>query len=303
MWRVGLVGLLVARVAAADCEVASKPPISVEVAGTTATLTYDGRTRVIRAKTCDELAKSVAVVIEMVLAAMKAEPAPTEIDPTPEEPPSASDPPTTGEVPATPSASDPPMVGEVPATFDQPKPPVVSTPSAIDTEDPSIEVGAAIDPPSAVEHDAFASFGTSSSLGASMTLGVRSRWGSVSIAGELEGELPTDLAMGVSIVRTSAALVPCKHLGPFAACAVVRAGFDHGSGSGLMNARSAFEPRAEFGARLAWEQPVTEHLALQLRGELDLAATTSQFDVDNVAVWRSNRFAGLAGAGVVVRFP
>jgi hypothetical protein len=138
-----------------------------------------------------------------------------------------------------------------------------------------------------------------------LTLGLRSRWSTLSIAGELAGELPTDIAMnaGVSIVRASIALVPCKHVGAFAACAVARLGFDRGSGADLMRARSAYEPRAELGARLAWEQPVTEHLALQLRGELDLAATISQFDVDNAAVWRSNRFAGLAGVGVIVRFP
>lgn len=279
MWRVGFVGLLVARFASADCEVASKPPVSVEVVGTTATVTFDGRTRVIHAKTCDELAKSVAVVIEMVLAAVSAgEPEPT-VDPAPAIQP----------VPATPIAIDPPKLTDVP------EPPVAA----------AIAVRAAIERHSDVEHDALAAFGTSSALGASMTVGLRWRWSSVSIAGELEGELPTDLAMssGVSIVRASVALVPCKHLGAFAACAVARAGFDRGSGSNLMNARSALEPRAELGARLAWEHPVTDHLALQLRGELDLAATISQFDVDHVAVWRSNRFAGLAGAGVVVRFP
>jgi hypothetical protein len=280
MWRVGLVGLLVARIAAADCEVAGAPPVSVEVAGTTATVTFDGHTRVIHAKTCDELAKSVAVVIEMVLAAISAEdtdapPAAIEIEPAPVREP----------VPVPPVTIVAPVVDEVPV------PPF------------AIAVSSTIDRPSTVEHDALASLGTSSALGASMALGLRWRWSSVSIAGELEGELPTDLAMDVSIVRASIALVPCKHLGAFAACAVARAGFDRGSGSNLMNARSAFEPRAELGARLAWEQPVTEHLALQLRGELDLAATISQFDVDNAAVWRSNRFAGLAGAGVIVRFP
>jgi hypothetical protein len=284
MWRVGLVGLLVARVAAADCEVAGTPPVSVEVVGTTAIVTFDGRTRVIHAKTCDELAKSVAVVIEMVLAAIEAAPEPALIEPVAVDPP-ADDQPSAS---TKPNAIESPVVDEVPA------PPF---------ESPAIAVSATIDPPAPVEHDALASFGTSSSLGAALTLGLRWRWSSASIAGELAGELPTDLAMGVSIVRTSIALVPCKHVGAFAACAVARLGLDRGSGANLMNARSALEPRAELGARLAWEQPVTDHLALQLRVELDLAATISQFDVDNAAVWRSNRFAGLAGAGVIVRFP
>ncbi|HEX7701230.1 MAG TPA: hypothetical protein VF403_10920 [Kofleriaceae bacterium] len=88
MWRVGFVGLLVARVVSADCEVGTQPPVSVEVVGTTATLTFGGRTRVIHAKTCDELTQSVAVVIEMVLSALGAEPAidpptPTDIPPAP----------------------------------------------------------------------------------------------------------------------------------------------------------------------------------------------------------------------------
>jgi hypothetical protein len=289
MWRVGLLGLLLARVAAADCAITARPPVSVTVEGTTATLVFDGRTRVIEAQSCAELAKSVALVIDMVLAVPRDAPPPTTDGPDGRSPAVA---------PA--AASDPHDKSPQPSrTLDaQTRATVVA-----DTND--IVADAEASTPADVQHAFSIVLGTSTSLGEALTFGMRWQWDTISVSTELGGELPGGITTNadVSIVRTSAAFVPCKHVGPFSACGILRAGLDHGSGSNLMNGRSATELRSDVGARLAWEYPLTDHLAAQMRAEIDVATSASQFDVDQMAVWRSSRFAGLAGAGVVVRFP
>jgi hypothetical protein len=286
MWRVALLGLLVARVAAAECEISAQAPVSVDVVGTTATLTVNGRTRVIEAKTCEELAKSVAVVIKMVLAAPHDDSPPDSRSATTEADESAPTE-TRQEAPRSDAVLDPQTRATVVADMTE------------------VSASGEIDPLTETEHAVVAAFGTSTTLGEALTVGMRWRWDTVSVSTELAGELPggVELDANVSIIRVSAAFVPCRHSGDFAVCGVARAGFDHGSGSNLMNERAATEVRADLGARLAWERPVTDHFALQLRAELDVATTSSQFDVDEVAVWRNSRFTGLAGAGVVVRFP
>jgi hypothetical protein len=127
------------------------------------------------------------------------------------------------------------------------------------------------------------------------------------VAAELGGELaqPVTVTTGarVDVQRLAATLAACRRLDAFGICALARAGFDRGSGTGLMDARAASVPLLELGARVTWERPLTRRLALQLRGEGVVAATSSQFDVDDVAVWHSNRFEALAAAGVLVRFP
>jgi hypothetical protein len=138
----------------------------------------------------------------------------------------------------------------------------------------------------------------------SFAVGVRWRWGNTSIASEIAGTPPYDVVQDhVSVERASVAIAPCHHIGDFGVCGVLRVGLDRGVGTGLMGARSAVAPLAELGPRLAWEYGVTGFLSLQLAAEFDVAVTTAQFDVDNMEVWRSSRFAGLAGAGVIMRFP
>jgi hypothetical protein len=229
-------------------------------------------TRVIHASSCEELARSVAVVVEMVLPGIAALPEPQPLPP-----------------------SD--AVENAIAALKKIEP-VFQAPDFETTE--HIEV---VRP----HHDRFemtAFAGVSTSFGTELALGLRRRWGSMSLGGELAGALPDAVSEShAAVQRVSAALIPCDHLGALAVCGVVRAGVDRGVGQDLMDEHAAIEPLFELGSRLSWERPVTDHLALTLMAELDLALTSTQFDIDHVAVWHSSRFEGLAGAGVVVRFP
>jgi hypothetical protein len=146
-----------------------------------------------------------------------------------------------------------------------------------------------------------------SSFGTDAAVGMRWRGETYAVEAELDGELAPAVTVTtgarVDVQRLGATLATCWRLAAFDLCAVARTGFDRGSGSGLMDARSAILPLLELGARVTWELPLTERLALQLRGEGVVAATSSRFDVDNIEVWHSNRFEALAAAGVLVRFP
>jgi hypothetical protein len=259
---------------------ASDAKAGVEIVETdlTATVTLDdgdGHTlgpRIIHAATCDELARSVAIVVSIALPAIADLPEP---QPLP--------------------ASDAIKVVIAAVKLKEPVP-----------QKHDAEVARRFVPERRSSRDlAFvATLGMSSSLGTSLALGARWRWGATSIAGELAGTLPEDVAQSrVSIERASVAFVPCRHIGEFGVCGVLRVGIDRGAGNGLMDARSVVLPLVESGPRLAWEHDVTDAIALHVQAELDIDLTTSQFDIDQIAVWHSSRIAGLAGAGVVVRFP
>jgi hypothetical protein len=235
----------------------------------TITLDVDNRTfgaRVIHAETCDELARSVAVVVAMLLPSI--------------------------------TGLSTPLVAVLPERPDVPSPP-----------EAHIEPGAYVSTRADVEQPAHRAFemsaigGVSSARGMGLTVGARWRSGTASLGAELAGALEDVADDHVSVRRTSAALVPCRDFNTLAVCGLVRVGLDVGVGQGLMDAQTAWDPRFEVGSRLIWERPVTDRLSLALSGELGISLTSSQFDVDHVAVWRSSHFEGLAGAGVVVRFP
>jgi hypothetical protein len=243
----------------------------------TATVTIDdgdghiAGPRVIHADSCEELAGSVAVVISMSLPAIAALPEP---QPLPK--------------------SDAMRVVIAAVKLKEP------VPQAHDAE---IAGGVEIERPGDVKYSATASMGIASAVGMNIAAGIRVRWDDSSIAAEIAVTPPQEIvASHVSIERASIALAPCHHFGDVGACAVVRVGLDRGVGTGLMDARTAVVPLAELGPRLTWEHRLTDLFSVQLDAEVDLALTTTQFDIDHVAVWRTNRFAGLAGAGVVLRF-
>ncbi len=243
----------------------------------TATVTLDdgdghiAGPRVIHADTCDELVSSVAVVVSMSLPAIADLPEP---EPLPE----------SDAINVVIAAVK--LVNPVPQTHDAEMPGRVERSGAND-----------------VNYAASASMGASSAVGMNLAAGIRLRWGDLSIAGEIAGTPPEEVVQNhVSIERASIALAPCHHFGDLGACGVIRVGFDRGVGTGLMDARTTDAPLAEIGPRLTWEHRLTDLFSVQLDAELDLALTTTQFDIDHVAVWRTSRFAGLAGAGMVMRF-
>jgi hypothetical protein len=150
-------------------------------------------------------------------------------------------------------------------------------------------------------------FGVSSTLGTAVAIGRQWRGDTYAFDAELVGELSRTITVmtgpRVDVQRLAATVAACRRLGAFGVCGLARAGFDRGAGSGLVDEHSAMVPLLAVGVRATWEHPVTDRVALELGGEGVVAATSSQFDVDQVAVWHSSRFEALAAAGVLVRFP
>lgn len=238
--------------------------------------------RVIQARSCKELASSVAVVIAMALPAIENAVADSSavdavIAAAAEQPPAA---------PADPPPELVPVRGadrrsELVQTVEAPAP----------ARDRSVSVA----------------FGVSSTLGMTAALGMRWRRETYAIAAEVEGERAPSVTVSpgarVEVERFAASVAACRPLGAVDLCGLVRAGLDRGAGTGLMEARSAVEPLLAAGVRGAWAHPMTDRIALVLRVDALVAVTTSQFDADHVAVWQSNRFEALAAAGLLVRFP
>lgn len=148
---------------------------------------------------------------------------------------------------------------------------------------------------------------TSQGLQAQLLVGARIRRAAASLGVELRADVPRDYQVSsmasISVLRTQLSISPCVHAGPFAACALASAGAIHGSGDGLVSARSAYLPLLAGGARLAWEHPISARLALRVHLDLDALLTTSRFDVDHMEVWASPRFEGGAGLGIVAHIP
>jgi hypothetical protein len=247
--------------------------------------------RVLHAGSCDELARSVAVVVAMALPAIAdvqdRSAVETVIAAAPPAPAESSPPPAT--VPITTLPTAPPSIARMTEQRDD----AIAKEGDLATQPTDRALMIAI--------------GLSSSLGTAIALGLHWRGETYAVEAELGGELapPVTVMTGahVDVQRLAATLATCRRVAAFGICALVRAGFDRGSGSGLMDARSAVVPLLELGTRVTWDHPLTDRFVFQLRGEGVVAATSSQFDVDNVAVWHSNRFEALATAGVLVRFP
>jgi hypothetical protein len=232
--------------------------------------------RVVTAATCNELVKSVAVVIATALPDVQtdSEPVAVVID----EPPHVSTP--------TPVA-----IRFEPTTAD-------------------LDVALAVSEPSEAQTDVFVAGATGiTSAGADgqAIVGIRVRRNAASVGAELRGDAPQQLSadrMGtIGIARAQISISPCTHFGAFATCVVVGAGTIHGSGAGLTSAREAYTPLLTAGLRVTWEQPLTRRIALRIHFDADALLTTTQFDVDDMKVWESQRFEASAGLGVLAHFP
>jgi hypothetical protein len=233
--------------------------------------------RVVTAASCNELVKSVAVVIATALPDVQedSEAATVVVD----EPPRASTP------------------APVALTFDfEPATDLDVTPLASE--------------PSVSQTDVFVAGATGiTSAGADgqAIVGIRVRRNAASVGAELRGDAPQQVSadrMGtIGIARAQISISPCTHFGAFATCVVVGAGTIHGSGAGLTSAREAYTPLLTAGLRVTWEQPLTRRLALRIHFDADALLTTTQFDVDDMKVWESQRFEASAGLGVLAHFP
>lgn len=144
-------------------------------------------------------------------------------------------------------------------------------------------------------------------LAGQLIAGARVRSGALSVDAELRADAPQQVVLaqmaGIEVTRAQVSLGPCVHAGGFAGCAVASVGAFHGSGSGLVSARSAYSTLVAGGARVTWEHAITDRLALRLHAGVDALATTTVFDVDHMQVWVSPRIEGSAGIGVLAHFP
>lgn len=124
---------------------------------------------------------------------------------------------------------------------------------------------------------------------------------------ELQGTKAADVAVTpvgtATIWETSATGLACTHASVLLTCALATAGLSLGSSDHLDGAHLAVLPLFAIGARVEWEYPQRGFLALRLAAEGDVRATTAHLDVNNMPVWTSRRFEGLASGSVVVRFP
>jgi hypothetical protein len=256
--------------------------------------------RVVEAKSCGELVQSVALVVVMALPDQaSSEPAPVEepeqSEPAPVEEPAHAEPAPAAErkqverLPASPPVA-PPAVGRETAI-------VVSVEPSRDASGPA-------------NLDVFAAGGggiSTHGFAGQLILGARIERGRVSLAAEVRADAPEQLVVAqmasVRVFRSQLSLAPCVHAGAFAGCVVASAGAFHGSADGLASERSVYSPLLSTGARVIWEHPLTERLALRVHAGIDALVTTTSFDVDHMRVWVSPRFEGSTGVGVLAHFP
>jgi hypothetical protein len=106
-----------------------------------------------------------------------------------------------------------------------------------------------------------------------------------------------------TIWETSATALMCTHAKGLLTCALATVGLSLGSSDHLDGAHLVALPLLAAGARVEWEYPQDGLLAVRLAAEGAVRATTTHLDVNDMPVWTSRRFEGLASGSVVVRFP
>ena len=77
---------------------------------------------------------------------------------------------------------------------------------------------------------------------------------------------------------------------------------ERGNGIGLRAAQTAYTPVAATALRLMWEQPLRGALSIRAALEAQLLLGSTQFEVDFMPVWTSQRVEGSGGLGLVARF-
>jgi hypothetical protein len=139
-----------------------------------------------------------------------------------------------------------------------------------------------------------------------LLLGARWQRASRSWGVELRADTPESRDVGtmdrIDVWRTQVTASRCVHVGGFGGCALASLGTIYGSGVGLTNGRRAFTPLVAGGVRLMWRRELTARFALQLHMDLTTLLTRTEFDVDQMPAWTSDRFEGSIGAGIVARF-
>jgi len=143
------------------------------------------------------------------------------------------------------------------------------------------------------------------SLGATASVGVAR--GRASLAMELRFDAPTTLATPAGEARLWAAtgwLVPCARRSWLAGCALVGAGLQHGTGVGVVDARSGSSAWFGAGLRAAFRAALWERTALVFHADLLFVPSriATRLGQPPVEIWRTPLVSGALGVGVIHDF-
>lgn len=128
------------------------------------------------------------------------------------------------------------------------------------------------------------------------------RW---SLGLELRGEIPARLRTGIGTVSSalfSGTLSGCRRLWLASVCVIGAAGGQLSEGQGFADARSAWDPFAAAGARLALSIPLTAKLAVRAQGDALFPFTRTRLRVSQVVAYETPWVTAALGAGLELRF-
>ncbi len=129
-----------------------------------------------------------------------------------------------------------------------------------------------------------------------LSLDIELQWFTTeSVSLEPMGAVDVSIAIGV--------VVPCKHIGPFAACGLLGIGQLQGAGRDLVTTRSATTPYVAAGGRMAWVVDISSEIALRASLDVSASVTHTTLRVDDVAVWDTPAATAIVGLAAVGRLP
>jgi hypothetical protein len=230
-------------------------------------------------ETCSELFDATALAISIAL--------------------DMTDPPAAAPAPAPPSLAEPEISPAVAAEKPSWPPPVradadVSSQQTLWT--PRVRWTVGVD--SVIDVD------TSPSVAPGLALSIRGRVGAFSMGLEALGDVSVPSTLGLGRVESSVAagaLVPCGHVGVVFLCAVGELGRWTAWGLDVIGSQTRGTLFAEAGGRVGLEWPLSETLALRLRG--DGLANLHQSGLELVGrSWAAQPVSYDVGLGVVTTF-
>jgi hypothetical protein len=145
----------------------------------------------------------------------------------------------------------------------------------------------------------------STAFGASVFAGAR--WTNTSLSLEGQFYLPASRTdsdgIGVQSSLVAAALVPCAHSGKYFACIVALAGGLQGRGTGLNQPQNATTLYAATGARLGFELPLSDIVAVVPSADLMGTLTRTSLRVSDHQVWSTPVLWGSVGISITGTIP
>jgi hypothetical protein len=255
---------------------------------------------------CVELSQTLALVIAIAVDPVKAQQLPPIVAQAPSPPPAAPKP---KPRPTAPSPSK--LTGEIeepeqPPVEEKPEPvpanlsrEVAIAPSSASPSRRGLEVGGGLG--LVVLGTVGTSVGPTAAGGLFGFLDL-DRW---SIGIELRAGVPARLRVGNGSVTSSlfsGTLSGCRRLWLAQVCVLGAAGAQLSQGEGFADARSATDPFAAAGARLALSIPLSERLAVRAQADALFPFTRTRLRVSQVLAYETPWITASAGAGLELRF-